>query len=176
MLRALCASVVLSCSESVLLSCLEPVLLSCTNSPSWPVEMPRLCCNTCARPCRRLRKDTSKPKQHHTSTGKTKWITGNATRDRHTAAVRHKAADDTKHAANAPSGPSRSRCCASAVTQVHKHVANTKPRLGWQTTCTPLRIVFVLTHSCACNPSSQCCCPARTHRAGQAGRDALSLL
>ena len=29
---------------------------------------------------------------------------------------------------------------------------------------------------CCFSASSQCCCPARTHRAGQAGRDALSLL
>ena len=29
---------------------------------------------------------------------------------------------------------------------------------------------------CSFSASSQCCCPTRTHRAGQAGRDALSLL
>ena len=38
-------------------------------------------------------------------------------------------------------------------------------------------LCFAHCASLCCFPApSQCCCPARTHRAGQAGRDALSLL
>ena len=54
-----------------------------------------------------------------------------------------------------------------------------EPRVLCRATCALLPRVLCSAHCaslCCFSASSQCCCSARTHRAGQAGRDALSLL
>ena len=78
--------------------------------------------------------------------------------------------DAALHGAAADAPPTTScgcsaLCCAVPLRRVPPLIV--EPRV----------LCFARCASLCCFPApSQCCCPARTHRAGQAGREALSLL
>ena len=83
-----------------------------------------------------------------------------------------------EHPTNDPPDEQTTTCRRSSSMSSHTHTAIAVPLRRVPPLLVDPRVpCFVQCASLCCfSASSQCCCPTRTHRAGQAGRDALSLL